>query len=241
MRGVILAGGTGSRLGQLTKTLNKHVLPVYDRPMICWPLKTLTDNGIDDITIVSTPSGVGQIAAILGSGKSYGCELTYKVQEEAKGIADALRIGYGEEKNGQVAVILGDNVFLPSPMNLTDFILSDQARAYIHPQDNERLKALGVARFKNGEIESIIEKPAFPPSDFAVVGLYVFGSRISDVVKLSEPSERGEMEITDVLNQYATRELLLYTSLTGYWGDAGTFEGLIECSNACKRWSEKWS
>jgi glucose-1-phosphate thymidylyltransferase len=231
MKGIILAGGTGSRLGILTKTLNKHVLNVYDRPMICWPLRTLRDNGIEDITIVSTPQGVGQIAAILGSGREYGCQLTYRVQEKAGGIADAMLCGYSGV-NEEVAVILGDNIFLPSPVFHP---FESRARCFVKRiDDREKLKQFGVPVFgETNYIEGVEEKPENPQSSFAITGLYVLGAGVWMALRTLKVGKRGELEITDLLDFYAKATGLPYTVVDGFWGDAGTVEGIAECSKAC--------
>lgn len=234
MRGVILAGGTGSRLGLLTKTLNKHVLPVASKPMICWPLATLTDNQITDITVVSTPSGVGQIANLLGSGSDFGCDLTYRVQDQPGGVAQALMCAYRKDLNGEpLAVILGDNVFGKTPLILSDTV----TKCYLKRiPDKEKLRSLGVvlAYDKNGSIIGVVEKPVDPPSEFAVTGLYVFGYGVFDVLRTQKASGRGELEITDLLNFYAETETLSCYVTSGFWGDAGTLDGLAECSLAMK-------
>lgn len=234
MKGIILAGGTGSRLHPLTKTLNKHILPVYDRPMICWPLKTLTDNGIDDITIVSSPSGVGQIAGILGSGGRFNCKLTYRVQDEATGIAGALKDGM-PRTDEPVAVILGDNVFLDSP--ILTFAKDGVTILLREFADRSKLTGFGVPVYaEGGTIFNIVEKPECPPSKFAVVGLYVFNLHGCSLPEI-RCSHRGEFEITDVLNSYAKHGRLNDQIFDGeFWGDAGTIDGLYECSSACEKW-----
>lgn len=237
MKGIILAGGTGSRLHPLTKTLNKHILPVYDRPMICWPLKTLTDNGIDDITIVSSPSGVWQIAGILGSGSTSGCNLTYRAQDDATGIANALKAAGLHGVPGPVAVILGDNIFLDSPsFGFSD--PNDGATVFLREvDDSEKLKGFGVPSFGDGgTISEIVEKPAYPASKFAVTGLYIFKLTVPDIPSIP-CGRRGEFEITDVLNAYAKYGHLSDQYFCGdFWGDAGTIKGLYECSLTCEKW-----
>jgi glucose-1-phosphate thymidylyltransferase len=234
MRGIILADGTGSRLGVLTQNTNKHVLPVYDRPMICWAIDVLQSNKITDITIVSSPQGVYQIQQ---SRVPIPAEnLSFSVQTRPNGIVGALqaarRVDYDQE---QMAVILGDNVFLDhvdihhvSPM---------KARCYLKRIDDiERLKSFGVPDlFGFGKIAKIVEKPKVPPSGFAVTGFYVFTHYVWEAMRMMEMSNRGELEITDLLNRYASTGLLDHEEVTGFWGDAGTPDGLLECANACQQ------
>lgn len=232
MRGIILAGGTGSRLGPLTKVINKHCLPVGNVPMVYHPLCVLRDNGIDDITIVSSPSGIGQIAALLGSGHAHGCRFTYRVQDQPGGIAQALACA-DNGTDDTVAVILGDNVFLPSP-RLYDDCLAHVVLCCVLPSE---LHQFGVPVIDQGEIVEIIEKPAHPPSVFAVTGLYVFGSGdcLRENLTSTPIGGRGELEITDLLNIYARGGSLKHSYIGDFWGDAGTIEGMAECAAAYKR------
>lgn len=228
MRGIVLAGGTGSRLGHLTMLVNKHVLPVGDELMIHWPLKVLHDNGIDDITIVSSPAGVGQLAMLLGG------KYTYRVQDKPGGVADALACA--DDKSGRsVAVILGDNVFIPVP-KIWKIGTEEPTRAYclLHKSPKHDLTQFGVPIFNNGLVSSIVEKPKNPPSGFVVTGLYVFNPVVFEVIKTVAASKRGEYEITDVLNRYAELNALRSLEHQGFWGDAGTQEGIAECTSAIK-------
>lgn len=228
MRGIVLAGGTGSRLGDTTKVVNKHLLPVGGRPMIHWPLKVLRDNNIDDITIVSSPRGIGQLAELLGGG------YTYRVQDRPGGIAQALACAQ-DRSSAPVVVILGDNVFLPSPNMVEDFPIP---RCYLSQSPRHDLKQFGVPRFNNGTIADVVEKPTDPGSSYAVTGLYTFGSSVFDKAVAMAIGHRGEYEITDLLNQYARGGALKHTILKGFWGDAGTVEGMAECSKAISEWGE---
>lgn len=240
MRGIILAGGLGTRLGSLTKTINKHCLPVYDRPMICWPLKTLVDQGCYDITVVSSPSGVGQIAAILGSGREFGSavKISYAVQDKAGGIAEALMAAERDDRSGEgMAVILGDNIFLPA----TKRKMINDIGNWTFLAKVPDLSQFGVPSFhsQGGHVNAVFEKPKDPPSEYAVTGLYVFdGNVFSDIAKI-KPSQRNELEITDLLHMYAQAERLSHVIVDGFWGDAGTVDGLMECATACKKWSEE--
>lgn len=229
MRGIILAGGTGSRLSPLTRSVNKHLLPVGDKPMIYWPLKVLRDNGIEDITIVSSPDGVGQLAKAMGSGDEFGCRFSYRVQDKPGGIAQALacaRTGQHDD----IALILGDNVFLPSPRLLVPHRVTSPAIAYLSHVDDPR--PFGVAKMSGDMIESVVEKPENPPSNLVVTGLYVFTADVFDVAETTKPSARGEVEITDVLNRYCP--WLLAERHQGFWGDAGTIESMAVCDRAVR-------
>lgn len=243
MRGVILAGGSGTRLGHLTRTINKHVLPVDDKPMIFYPLSVLMRNGITDITIVSTPRGVGQIAELVGSGSSFDakCQISYRVQDRAGGIVQALRCAEPMTLDDRpVAVILGDNIFTHVPVLRPE----RKARCYIYHTTPERLKSLGVAQFgpvpsgaaagATGKVLRVIEKPEFPPSSYAVVGLYVFGGGVWNASQSIRPSERGETEIASLLNMYAEAGMLSHARVHGFWGDAGTPDGIYECATSLR-------
>lgn len=238
MRGIILAGGTGSRLGPLTKSINKHVLPVHDVPMIYHPLRVLRNNDIDDVTIVSSPSGIGQLAKLLGSGSDHKCRITYRVQDQPGGIAQALLSAYRGPMDMQtIVVILGDNVFVPSMLIPNE----NQARCFLYKvNDREQLKSFGVPSFDENtcEINGVVEKPQEPASDYAVTGLYAFGAGVWRTLREMKPSARGEVEITDVLDFYAKCGILRHTVVTGFWGDAGTVEGMAECAAAYKEWSK---
>ena len=229
MRGVILAGGTGSRLMPLTKTINKHLLPVCSVPMIYHPLRVLLDNTITEITIVSTPSGIGQLAALLGSGTEFCCEFTYRVQDQPGGIAQALACC--ESTNEHVAVILGDNIFLPSPT-----LRPYSAMCFLKEiTDDEALRQFGVPVFNGIQIASIEEKPDKPKSDYAVTGLYVFPPCVWERLKEMKRGPRGEFEIMDLLNSYASDQQLSYNFVDGFWRDAGTVEGMRECERLTVR------
>lgn len=226
MRGIILAGGTGSRLGPLTKAVNKHLLPVADRPMIYWPLSVL-DGGVTDITIVSTPRGVGQLAELLGGGFSY------RVQDEPGGVVQA--IACAGRSGGSVAVILGDNVFLPAP-RLPQWQDHGTATCYLREVPVEVARQCGVPTFDvRNRIRHVTEKPAVPDSCYAVTGLYVFGEGVFDEILAVGRSKRGEFEVADLLNRYAENARLTHEMVDGFWGDAGTHEGVESCSAAVKQ------
>lgn len=228
MRGIILAGGTGSRLGLLTRHINKHCLPLYDRPMVVWPFWTLRDSGITDITVVSTPSGVGQIHSVLGGA----CK--YSVQTEAGGIPQAIACA-DDSSEESVAVILGDNLFIPNPLITASPGL---AHCYLYKPPADRLPEFGVPEFRDNKITRVVEKPREPPSPYAVTGLYVFPCNVFAAIRALKRSGRGEYEVSDLLNYYADVERLDYTVVGGYWGDAGTVDDLADCTAAAKRWKD---
>lgn len=226
MKGVILAGGTGSRLFPLTKVTNKHLLPVGREPMIFHPIKKLIDAGVEEILIVTGPEHMGDVVNLLGSGREFGCRFTYKVQDEAGGIAQALALAENFASGVPVCVILGDNVFSDS--------IAPIARAFDHQRKGARvvLKRVtdpgrfGVAEVEGDRILRIVEKPNEPRSDLAVTGIYFFDAHVYDAIRTLKPSARGELEITDVNNYYLSRGELRFDKLEGWWTDAGTFDSL---------------
>lgn len=226
MKGVILAGGTGSRLYPLTKVTNKHLLPVYDKPMIYYPLQTLIDAGIKEIMIVSGHGHAGHFLELLGSGADFGVKFTYEIQDEAGGIAQALGLAKDFVDNDNVTVILGDNIYQD---NFKDAIQSFTNGAHIFLKAVPDANRFGVAEvdMSNGHVFGIEEKPSNPKSNLAVTGLYLYSNDVFDVIKTLKPSGRGELEITDVNNHYITKGEMKFTMLDGYWSDAGTFDSLM--------------
>lgn len=224
LRGVILAGGTGSRLRPLTKVTNKHLLPVGQKPMIYYPIEKLTSIGIDQILIVTGVEYMGDVVGLLGSGKEFGCQFTYKVQDEAGGIAQAL--GLAESFAQRLAVILGDNIFQANLKNYADKFISQKTGARILLKQVPTPQRFGVAQISNGKIVGIDEKPEKPKSDYAVTGIYFYDTSVFDIIRTLKPSARGELEITDVHNAYIAKGQLAYDILDGWWSDAGTFESL---------------
>ncbi len=222
MKGIVLAGGTGSRLFPLTKVTNKHLLPVGDKPMIYYPITKLTDAGIDEILIVTGTDHMGDVVNLLGSGKDFGCRFTYKVQDEAGGIAQALGLAENFIGDDSMTVILGDNIFEAS----LDEALNNYpgSGAQIMLQKVEDPERFGVAELKGDKILSIEEKPEQPKSDFAVTGIYMYDSSVFELIKNLKPSQRGELEITDVNNHYIQMGTMRYSILDGWWTDAGTHE-----------------
>ena len=228
LKGIILAGGLGTRLYPLTKVTSKHLLPVGNEPMIFHSVKQLTTAGITDILIVTNPEYVGAFVSALGSGKEFGCEFTYRVQEEAKGIADALALAEGFAGDGRIIVLLGDNIFETAiHQSVNDFRAQQRGARVLLKQvtDPERF---GVATLNGNRIVAIEEKPEHPKSDYAVVGVYFYEASVFDIIRTIEPSARGEYEITAVNNAYIRRAELEYSFVHGRWVDAGTFDSLAE-------------
>jgi glucose-1-phosphate thymidylyltransferase len=227
MKGIILAGGTGSRLYPLTKITNKHLLPVYDRPMIYYPLHTLINAGIDDIMVVSGRGHAGHFLELLGSGAEFDVRLTYEIQDEAGGIAQALSQTYDFADDEPVVVILGDNIFED---NIRSAVESFNSGARIFLKEVEDANRFGVTEIDGDRIVSIEEKPELPKSNLAVTGLYIYDPGVFDIIHTLKPSGRGELEITDVNNEYIHMGEMSYSVLEGYWSDAGTFESLFRAS-----------
>lgn len=227
MKGVILAGGTGSRLLPLTKVTNKHLLPIYDKPMIYYPIKTLIDAGIEEIMIVSGRGHAGHFLELLGSGKHFGVKFTYEIQEEAGGIAQALSLAEKFADDDDVTVILGDNIFQDC---IKEDISNFRSGARIFLKEVNDAKRFGVAELNRSKVVGIEEKPKNPKSNFAVTGLYIYDNKVFNVIKTLRPSGRGELEITDVNNYYVNQGSMEYKVLEGFWSDAGTFESLIRAS-----------
>jgi glucose-1-phosphate thymidylyltransferase len=224
MKGVILAGGTGSRLYPLTKITNKHLLPVYDKPMIYYPLQTLIDAGLDEIMIVSGRGHAGDFLELLGSGAEFGVHLTYEIQEEAGGIAQALGLAEDFADDDDVAVILGDNIFQD---NVREAVQPFESGAHVFLKEVPDANRFGVAEIAGDSIISIEEKPAKPKSNYAVTGLYLYDNDVFKIISTLKPSGRGELEITDVNNEYIRQGAMSYSVLEGFWSDAGTFESLL--------------
>lgn len=226
LRGVILAGGKGTRLGELTKVTNKHLLPVGPYPMVYHPLKKLVGAGIKDILLVSGTEHMGDFVELLGSGKDHGCRLTYRVQDEAGGIAQALGLAELFCTGARCVVILGDNIFEdPLPDLLADAHQRPR-KAWVTVKQVPDPGRYGVAELTGKRITRIVEKPARPKSDLAVAGIYVYPPDVFRIIRTLRPSGRGELEITDVNQHYLKEGRLGYSTLEGYWTDAGTPESL---------------
>lgn len=235
LRGVVLAGGTGSRLRPLTKVTNKHLLPVGQKPMIYYPIERLIGIGIEEILIVTGVEHMGDVVGLLGSGREFGCRFTYKVQDEAGGIAQALGLAENFANGQPMAVILGDNIFRGSLKEHAErFVAQGQGARLLLKQvaDPERF---GVVEIRGGKVLGIEEKPKQPKSDLAIIGVYFYDATVFDVIKTLKPSARGELEITDVNNAYVERGQLSYDVLEGWWTDAGTFESLARANELVLR------
>lgn len=231
LKGVILVGGLGTRLHPLTKVTSKHLLPIGNEPMIFHSVKQLTAVGITDILVVTNVQYVGDFVKVLGSGKNFGCEFTYRVQEEAKGIAHALALAEGFVAGGRIAVLLGDNIFEDSIQHAISDFQGQQIGARVLLKQVDDPKRYGVAVLnRKHQIVEIEEKPIQPKSNYAVVGVYFYDASVFDIIRTIEPSARGEYEITSVNNVYIDRGQLEYNLIDGEWVDAGTFESLAEAN-----------
>jgi len=226
LKGVILAGGTGSRLRPLTKVTNKHLLPIGQKPMIYYPIEKLTSIGIEQILIVTGVEYMGDVVGLLGSGREFGCQFTYRVQDEAGGIAQALGLAENFAQEQLSIVILGDNIFQANLKNYADKFISQKTGARILLKQVPNPQRFGVAQISNGKIVGIDEKPEKPKSDYIVTGIYFYDASVFDIIRTLKPSARGELEISDVHNAYIAKGRLAYDILDGWWSDAGTFESL---------------
>lgn len=227
MKGVILAGGLGTRLFPLTKITNKHLLPVYDRPMIHYPIQTLVNAGIDDIMIVTGGRKSGDFLSLLGNGRDFGLKhLNYTYQEGEGGIADALGLAEHWAKGDKVVVVLGDNLIEGNIKAAVEEFDSAGHGAKIMLKEVHDPERFGVALMDGDTVVEIIEKPKEPKSNKAVIGIYMYDGRVWDIVRTLKPSDRGELEITDVNNWYLSDGSLRAEVLDGWWTDAGTFESL---------------
>jgi glucose-1-phosphate thymidylyltransferase len=232
LKGVVLAGGLGTRLRPLTAVTNKHLLPVYDQPMIYYPIQTLVNAGITDIMIVTGGNSAGDFLKLLGNGKAFGLKhLNYTYQEGEGGIAEALSLVEHFAGGDPVCVVLGDNIIEGS--------IRDAVRAYRHQGGGAKIilkrvpdpQRFGVPELDGRRVVRIEEKPREPKSDYAVIGIYMYDGEVYDIIRTLKPSGRGEMEITDVNNAYIDRGELTWEELEGWWTDAGTFESLQRASN----------
>lgn len=229
MKGIILAGGMATRLRPLTKITSKQLLPVYNKPMIFYPIETLVRSGIKDILIIIAPEYAGHFLNLLGSGKDFGAKFTYEIQEEPKGLADAFIVGENFIGKDNVAMILGDNIF---DEDFSEHIKNFQSGGIVFAKEVHDPQRYGVIEFdQNHKVLSIVEKPEQPKSNYAMVGLYILDNRASQFAKQVKPSARGEIEIPDVINQYRELGELRVGLIKNIWEDAGTFESLLRVSN----------
>jgi glucose-1-phosphate thymidylyltransferase len=232
MKGVILAGGLGKRLYPLTKITNKHLLPIYDKPMIFYPLQTLINAGINDILLVTGGNHAGDFLRLLGNGRDFGLKhINYTYQEGEGGIAEALGLAEHFAEEDKVVVILGDNIIEGNIIKQVDAFRKQEEGAKVLLKEVSDPERFGVPEIVDGKIVNIVEKPKSPKSNFSVIGIYMYDSRVFDIIRTLTPSTRGELEITDVSNAYIREGKMAYDILEGWWSDAGTFESLLRASN----------
>jgi glucose-1-phosphate thymidylyltransferase len=230
MRGIVLAGGKGTRLGELTRVTNKHLLPVGEYPMVYHPLKKIVGAGIKDVLLVSGTDHMGDFVELLGSGKDHACSLTYRVQDEAGGIAQALGLAETYCAGNRCLVILGDNIFQAPVKGILAEADKHPEWAWLGLQRVPDPGRYGVAELKGNQVIGIEEKPKQPKSDYAVIGVYIYPADVFEVIKTLKPSGRGELEITDVNMHYLRAGRMGYTILDGYWTDAGTLDSLAHAN-----------
>jgi glucose-1-phosphate thymidylyltransferase len=232
MKGVILAGGLGTRLSPLTKITNKHLLPIIDKPMIYYPLQTLINAGIEDILIVTGGNHAGDFLRLLGNGNEFGLKhLNYTYQEGEGGIAQALALAEHFSDYEKMVVILGDNIIQGNIIQAVKDFKKQKEGAKILLKEVPDPQRFGVAEIENGRIVGIEEKPEAPRSKYAVIGIYMYDGKVFDIIRTLKPSGRGELEITDVSNAYIREGNMTHNFLEGWWSDAGTFESLHRVSN----------
>ena len=230
MKGIILAGGLGTRLAPLTKITNKHLLPIYDKPMIFYPIQTLVDAGVRDLLIVTGGTNAGDFLRLLGNGSAFNLpHVNYTYQEGEGGIADALRLAEHFAAGQKIVVMLGDNVIEKDIRRGVAAFRKQKRGARVYLKEVANPRAYGVAELRDDRIVNIVEKPTHPRSNLAVIGIYMFDSTVFDIIRKLKPSGRGELEITDVNNAYIKRGQLAYDVLDGWWADAGaSHEKLLE-------------
>ena len=232
LKGVVLAGGTGSRLNPLTKITNKHLLPVYDKPMIYYPIETLVNAGIRDILVVTGGENAGDFLRLLANGKEFGLShVNYTYQEGKGGIAEALSLAQHFADDHRICVILGDNIIEGNIARSVADFLRQPCGAKLLLKEVDDAERFGVAELRDGRVAAIEEKPRFPKSRYAVTGVYMYDSTVFEEIGKLKPSARGELEITDVNNHYIREGTMTYDFLEGWWTDAGTFESLRRATN----------
>ncbi|MBI4323045.1 MAG: NTP transferase domain-containing protein [Candidatus Omnitrophica bacterium] len=231
MKGVILAGGLGKRLEPLTRITNKHLLPIYNRPMIYYPIQALVEAGITEILVVTGGTHAGEFLRLLGNGQEFGLKhLDYTYQRGEGGIAEALSLAEHFAKRDKLVVILGDNIMEKSIRPVVERFAAQSAGARLLLKEVDDPWRFGVAELRNGEVVSIEEKPAHPKSNYIVTGIYMYDAQVFDIIKTLQPSARGELEITDVNNAYLRQRQLAYDILQGWWTDAGLPETLYRAT-----------
>lgn len=232
MKGIVLAGGLGTRLYPLTKVTNKHLLPIYHKPMIYYPIETLVEGGIQDILVVTGGANAGDFLRLLGNGKEFGLRhINYTYQEGEGGIAAALSLAEFFADGDLICVMLGDNIIESSIAGYIENFKKQGDGARILLKEVPDPQRFGVAEISGTQIVRIEEKPEIPISNYAVTGIYMYDAEVFDFVKDLKPSLRGELEITDVNNAYINKGKMSYDILDGWWTDAGTFESLLHASN----------
>lgn len=232
MKGIVLAGGLGTRMYPLTKVTNKHLLPLYNEPMIYYPIKTLVNAGIDEILIVTGGQNSGDFLRLLGNGRDFGLKhINYTYQEGEGGIAAALSLAEHFADRDKIAVMLGDNIIEKNIRSAVDAYKSQKDGARIMLKEVHDPQRFGVPVFEGDRIVRVEEKPSRPASNYAVIGIYMYDSKVFDFIKELKPSERGELEITDVNNFYIREGKMEWNILDGWWSDAGTFDSLLYASN----------
>ncbi len=240
LRGVILAGGLGKRLDPLTRITNKHLLPVYCKPMIYYPIQTLVDAGIRDILIVTGGNNAGDFLRLLGNGAEFGLKhINYTYQRGEGGIAEALDLAEHFAQNDKVVVILGDNLIEKSIKKYVEDFMKQDGGAKVLLKKVPDPERFGVAEVKGNKIIGIEEKPKKPKSDLAVTGIYMYDARVFDIIKPLKPSKRGELEITDVNNAYIRQGDMTFDVLDGWWTDCGTFESLLRANKLVAQKAQK--
>ena len=237
MKGIVLAGGLGTRLNPLTKVTNKHLLPIYNKPMIYYPIECMVDAGIREILIVTGGKNAGDFLRLLGNGKQFGLNhINYAYQEGEGGIAEALSLAEFFAEQSPICVILGDNIIERSIASYVENFKKQESGARILLKEVSDPQRFGVPEIQDGKILRIDEKPAQPASKYAVTGIYMYDPEVFKIIKTLKPSNRGELEITDVNNAYIAQGRMHYDVLDGWWTDAGTFESLLHASNlVCQR------
>ena len=232
MKGIVLAGGTGSRLFPLTKITNKHLLPIYDKPMIYYPIQTLVDAGIENIMVVTGGKNSGDFLRLLANGKQFGLKhIDYTYQEGEGGIAEALNLAEHFADGEEICVVLGDNIIELSIRQAVDAFRQQGGGARILLKEVPDAERFGVAELQGDKIVGIEEKPARPKSHYAVTGIYMYDATVFEKIRTLVPSGRGELEITDVNNAYIRDGAMSFSFLDGWWTDAGTFDSLLRAAN----------
>ncbi len=238
MKGIILAGGSGSRLRPLTNTTNKHLLPVYDKPMIYYPIQTLKDAGITEILVITSGEHAGNVFKLLGSGKDFGVKFTYRVQDTAGGLPHAIALAEGFVGNDKFVSINGDNILSDSVKPFVDAFANgkEASRILLFETTPEEARKAGVAIMQGEKLTGFVEKPQNPPSNWISIGFYMYTPDVFHVIRTLKPSARGELEITDLHNHYLQRQTLTASKISGNWMDAGSFDELLRANEEVRHW-----